>query len=233
MASIECPPGEEFDDTDPRDDLGDGPADHSRLGMGFAYEALDYLLIGVLLVEVSRGLVTMNRTAREIAERRDGLVIRAGTVYASRPRDTVKLASLVRSAAAIDADDASVRGGAISLSRPSMLRPLSVLVAPLPRDRRTANDERPGAIVFVTDPESETTTPSGLLSLLYGLTPAEATLAAAVVQGQGLDWAAAELGITMNTARTHLKQVFGKTGVRRQAELVRLILSGPAGLRFP
>ena len=39
-----------------------------------------------------------------------------------------------------------------------------------------------------------------------------------------------ELEITLNTARTHLKQVFEKTGTKRQAELVRLLLQSPAAL---
>jgi DNA-binding CsgD family transcriptional regulator len=37
--------------------------------------------------------------------------------------------------------------------------------------------------------------------------------------------AAARANITIGTARTHLEHIFEKTGVRRQAELVRLLLS--------
>jgi DNA-binding CsgD family transcriptional regulator len=38
---------------------------------------------------------------------------------------------------------------------------------------------------------------------------------------------AAKAGITVETARFHLKRVMAKTGVRRQTELVRLMLSLP------
>jgi len=34
-------------------------------------------------------------------------------------------------------------------------------------------------------------------------------------------------GITLNTAKTHLKQIFAKTGSRRQSDLIRLILADP------
>ena len=39
--------------------------------------------------------------------------------------------------------------------------------------------------------------------------------------------AAEELGVTTETARTYLKQVFSKTGTGRQAELVRLVVTAP------
>jgi hypothetical protein len=46
-----------------------------------------------------------------------------------------------------------------------------------------------------------------------------------------LSEAAAQLGIAQSTARTVLGRILGKTGTRRQASLVRLLLSGPAQLR--
>ena len=74
------------------------------------------------------------------------------------------------------------------------------------------------------------TLPAGVLTRLYGLTPAEARLAAALVAGQSLVDFATEAEITANTARWTLKQVFAKTDTHRQAELVRRLLTGPAAL---
>lgn len=56
-----------------------------------------------------------------------------------------------------------------------------------------------------------------------GLTAAEARLTAKLVQGLSLADAAAELKISAHTARTQLKSIFAKTGVRRQSELLRLL----------
>ena len=72
-----------------------------------------------------------------------------------------------------------------------------------------------------------------MLTRLYGLTPAEARLAAALVAGQSLADFAAGRKITDNTARWTLKQVFAKTDTRRQAELVRRLLTSPAALAGP
>jgi DNA-binding CsgD family transcriptional regulator len=63
----------------------------------------------------------------------------------------------------------------------------------------------------------------------FGLTCAEANLAIEITRGDGRKAAAARLGIAVTTARTHLTHIFEKTGVRRQAELVRLVLQQPDG----
>jgi DNA-binding CsgD family transcriptional regulator len=49
-------------------------------------------------------------------------------------------------------------------------------------------------------------------------------VASELVAGRTLAQASRRLGIMPQTARTHLKRVFSKTGVTRQAELVRLLL---------
>jgi DNA-binding CsgD family transcriptional regulator len=59
----------------------------------------------------------------------------------------------------------------------------------------------------------------------YGLTPSETRLALALLEGQSLRAAAAATAISYQTARSQLKQIFAKTGTRRQAELVRALLA--------
>jgi DNA-binding CsgD family transcriptional regulator len=62
-----------------------------------------------------------------------------------------------------------------------------------------------------------------LLSRIFGLTPAESRLAAALANGGTLTQAASNLNISWETARTHLKTVFSKTNTHRQSELVALL----------
>jgi DNA-binding CsgD family transcriptional regulator len=68
-------------------------------------------------------------------------------------------------------------------------------------------------------------------AVVYGLSPGQMRLAALVVAGHDLAGAAERLGISVNTARTHLQRMFDKTGVRSQPALVRVLLSAvaPAG----
>ena len=62
-----------------------------------------------------------------------------------------------------------------------------------------------------------------LLRDRFQLTPAEAALAVHLGQGEALADAAQALGIAYNTARSHLRAIFAKTGTHRQAELVTLL----------
>lgn len=66
-----------------------------------------------------------------------------------------------------------------------------------------------------------------LVGQAFALTRAEARLVALLGSGRELSEAAFELGIAKETARSHLKSVFAKTGTHRQAELVSLL----SGLR--
>jgi DNA-binding CsgD family transcriptional regulator len=63
-----------------------------------------------------------------------------------------------------------------------------------------------------------------LAAAVYGLSPAQLTLAALVAEGLTLPDIAARMGVTANTARTHLNRVFDKVGVRTQPALVRVLL---------
>ena len=56
------------------------------------------------------------------------------------------------------------------------------------------------------------------------LTPAETRLAIALFKGQSVEGYAKESGISINTARWHVKQIYAKTGVKRQSELIQRLL---------
>jgi len=61
----------------------------------------------------------------------------------------------------------------------------------------------------------------------FGLTPAEATLAAALAAGATLKDHAARRGVSTNAARFLLKGIYRKTSVASQAQLIARILSLP------
>ncbi|MBR0654529.1 helix-turn-helix transcriptional regulator [Plastoroseomonas arctica] len=76
---------------------------------------------------------------------------------------------------------------------------------------------RPGALLILQDPA---TRPDPLLLReLFGLTDAEARIAAHIAAGRSLGSASEREGVAHSTARTHLQAVFGKVGVRSQAAL--------------
>lgn len=82
------------------------------------------------------------------------------------------------------------------------------------------------AVLFVEDPDealAAVALQEELLQQTFGLTAAEARVAVQLAAGATLVEAAALSGVTHNTVRTQLRNVFDKTGARRQADLVRLL----------
>ncbi|MET4740334.1 DNA-binding CsgD family transcriptional regulator [Bradyrhizobium japonicum] len=61
-----------------------------------------------------------------------------------------------------------------------------------------------------------------LIARTFDLTPAELRVFLSIVEIGGIPETAAALGIAETTAKTHLHRVFAKTGVSRQADLVKL-----------
>jgi DNA-binding CsgD family transcriptional regulator len=80
--------------------------------------------------------------------------------------------------------------------------------------------------IFIADPESGRIHDPEVLGAMYSLTHSEAELVRLLATGMSLEEAAEGRGVSVNTARSHLKHVFAKTGTSRQGELVRLVLSG-------
>ena len=82
----------------------------------------------------------------------------------------------------------------------------------------------PGRVILLlTDLTSPLRPEATQLCAAFGLTVAEAKLAAKLASGSGIEGAAASLGVSRETARTQLKAVFAKTNTRRQAELAGLL----------
>ncbi len=85
------------------------------------------------------------------------------------------------------------------------------------------------AAIFVSSSEPETADAGPLVAGLFGLSGSEARVFDLIAQGLTPAETAGRLGIGVSTVRTHLLRIYDKTGVRRQADLVRLA----AGLALP
>ena len=94
-----------------------------------------------------------------------------------------------------------------------------------------ARTKAPRAIVYMRATGHEQTPSLRRLNVLFGLSRREAMLASLIVQGLTVAEAAGDLGISEQTARTYLRQVFEKTGVTRQAELIRKLQASIASVQ--
>jgi len=191
--------------------------------------AADRLALGVLLLDARGRVISRNKTSERTARASLALEARDGMPVAATPADTRRLREAIERALAARARQAPALVEALQLRGRAGAR-LGVLVRSLPRDAVGEGKSRPALALFVGDPEARAEIPIDALRGLFAFTPAEASLAARLAAGLSLDESAAQLRIARNTARAHLRSIFEKTGVTRQAELVRLILRSVATL---
>jgi DNA-binding CsgD family transcriptional regulator len=193
--------------------------------------ALEALSLGVMVVTASGQLVYANAVATAVLRIGEGLTTRFGQLHAQdRAKDGV-LRQMINSATGTPQGVLNGgAGGVLALPRPQG-QPLTLLVCPMRPGAIGLLPGQPAAMIFIGSSDSCATPRQAVLASLWGLTPAEARLAAAVLTGDRLEACSQRLGISLNTAKTQLKQVYAKSGYSGQAELLRAVLANPV-LRF-
>ncbi|MHA6691736.1 helix-turn-helix transcriptional regulator [Devosia sp. A449] len=190
------------------------------LGLG-ALAALEYLDRGALLVGVGGAIRAANAIAETILAPGDGLVLKDGQLTCSSASETATLERLIGQCAR---GMMTAAEGMMQVSRAAGQAPLQVQCLPFPAGNWWPGFSPQLAVIFITDPDARMAQVTQRLRQRYGLTPAEANLAWEIMRGGGRKRAAETRGISVATARSQLTAIFDKTGVRRQAELVRLLL---------
>ena len=97
----------------------------------------------------------------------------------------------------------------------------------IPQNPSKQNTAEQAAVLFLNH-ESRIDELAMALIRSHGLTQSEAEVAAYLAQGFAPEEIANKKNISINTVRTQMKHVYKKTGTSRQAQLVSLVLSGPA-----
>ena len=209
---------------------------HNRLTAAEASGAalrslLDSLPSAVFLLDGEGRVVGANRAAREFAAEADGLAIVGGRIVLDSRPLLATLSLLLRRIASHGLDPALGAGTVLRIERPSGRQAYVAELAPLARAPWVMSHPLAEAALIVTDPADEATCSPELLHRLFGLSQAESRLASLLVAGHDLADATAEMNITQSTGKTHLQHIFSKTGVNRQADLIRLVLKSTGALR--
>lgn len=204
---------------------------HERRLRKIAFETIDTLPIGVVLISQRGVVAAANRFARDIIDHEDVLFVGSGALGLKLPAGRVRLRDYLSARTSTPRDPT---GDLLCLSIPREgRRPLTLLATSLPGTGDPSDDDAPSAVIFIGDPERPVEIDPRMLIRVYGLSRAEARVAALLATGARLDKVAEDLGLTYETVRKHLKKIFTKTSTERQAELLRTITLGPAGLLIP
>ncbi len=175
--------------------------------------------VATLLVDEHGRVAHANRPAVELLRRNDGVRLRRdGVLVAAIASEDQCLHRQIAAACGVATMRAKDFDGPLRITRHDGTRPLIVSVGPVPTERFSMAGRR--AIVFVEDVWATHPASAEKIALVFGVTPAEARLVAALSEGRTLMDAVHRLGISYNTGRAQLRSVLSKTGIRRQSELM-------------
>ncbi len=188
---------------------------------------LDTLSFGVLILDRKGHILEASQLAREFLATENGIRRnKDGTLWLGEPAGREFNHWIAKGV-----PPESNRDGLLHAPRP-LARPLSVMVTRLPAmNTPWFSGGPPCWMVLLFDPDRLLPPCTELIAHDLGVSMREAELAALLASGCDISVVAQRLHISIHTARTHLKSIFSKTGIGSQAELVRRIMRGPAGIR--
>ncbi len=186
---------------------------------GGLLEAFDLLDCGGVLIDLTGRIIRTNEQAdRQFGK---GLFVSHGHMIASDPQANARLQRLIGSVLPCRPTCDTPIGGAVVIPRMGE-SPLVVHAAPLTGSTRDLF-QRTTAVLMIVDPGQHPQPSVALLRQAFGLSPAEARLAAEIGTGRDLKEIAISHGVSEGTVRAQLKAIFTKTDTHRQADLVSLI----------
>lgn len=94
--------------------------------------------------------------------------------------------------------------------------------------RAALGSTEPVVAVFLAPGEVQSTDLAQVLQSYYRMPRAEALLTSALSTGMTLRQFADQRGLSINTVRTQLRHAAARVGVKRQGDLIRAVLTGPA-----
>lgn len=192
---------------------------------------LDGLAAGVYLTARDGRVVYMNKAAERQVKTGNALRIVSNRLYPTEAKTRAALAKAIEDISK-DETDAGPGGHSMAIAGTDGTGYVATLL-PLARGRRQSITAPFAAsvAVFVQDPIEIPFMPGEAFARLYRLTGGELRVLLALSQGLGGTQAAEMLGIAATTVKTHLENIFAKTGTSKQAELLRLLQSSAPPVR--
>ena len=177
-----------------------------------------------LLESAKIGIVRLDRHARVVAANDVGHALlrgggelsqQDGALRAALPKENAELQALLARALA-----RSGTGGSMRLSRDGSILPAVLNVVPLLKEDAGG---RFGALVLIADPAHRQDFDPALVGEILGLTSTESRIAVLLAQGKSIGEVAVEARRSPTTVKWHIRQIYAKCGLSRQADLIQLV----------
>lgn len=197
--------------------------DHLIASANWAYSSLDHLPYGVFRIEPS-GRCSANAAGRRLVAAGDGISTGRDGLFARHQADARLLRAALDRARGVNG--IRPKETLLTLQRSGNLLQLNALVLPVFYRSNEGWVPSGRVILFIADPHR--THAPGLgdrLRIIFALTPSEARIVEALIDGKRLDEVAAMMGNSVETVRAHLRHIFDKVGVHRQSDLIRITMT--------
>jgi DNA-binding CsgD family transcriptional regulator len=199
--------------------IGELSSLRSRLASFTTY--LDRSVFPFLLTDARGRVLYGNSAAKQATGSKDGIAIASGQLTLTSQRSRAAFAKIIENVA-------TGRGGSfcrVEVGRPSDKPPYRVLLMSVPSSEGLPRGlSQPAAIVLIVDTDARFELDAEVLEDVFSLTPAEARVTGKLGAGQSAEEIADEMGVSLQTVRTHIRRVLVKTATGRQGELIALIL---------
>lgn len=178
--------------------------------------ALDRTGKSALLIDDKGRLLLASPVAERLLAEGSGLSIADGLLVAAKAADSGALRRMLKLA-----QTGHPSGTSLTITRANR-SPLSLLAVPVSREEAWAPSHA-RLLLLISDPEIDLAQRQQKFGRHFGLTTAELGVAVEICRGGSRSDVARRRGVSDATARSQLTAIFDKTGVRRQADLVRLL----------
>jgi DNA-binding CsgD family transcriptional regulator/PAS domain-containing protein len=187
-------------------------------------DILDGLSAGMILVDAKGRIVHANAAGTAILDDADFLRAINGRLIASDSAINTAVQDILLAADGGGDDAVGAKGIALPLTAHTGERYVAHVLPLTSGARREAGlAYNAVAALFVRKATLKVYSPAEVIGTMYKLTPTELRVLLAIVDVGGVPEVAAALGVAATTIKTHLGRLFAKTGVARQADLVKLV----------
>ncbi|MXX76289.1 MAG: helix-turn-helix transcriptional regulator [Holophagales bacterium] len=179
--------------------------------------------LGIICLDSRGRIVTANGRAGDILRRGDVLSDLKGELRVRNAEERSRFQRML--AAALPRNGDARVGGSMTLGRAFGLPRYVVHVKSSYSVESDFGGHGPGALVLIVEPGRPTNVDAGLVATALGLTPAESTVASRLAEGMTVGEIAEATGRRERSVYWLLGRIYAKLGIRRQVDLVRLVLA--------